>query len=68
MSGGGNMRPDSHEIFGRRKSRNVGLGVVLAVLVLLVFAVTVVKLTERGPVEGFDHQPRASVLPKIEEE
>ena len=26
------MRPDSHEIYGRRRSRNVGLGLVLAAL------------------------------------
>ncbi|MFQ8429743.1 hypothetical protein [Amaricoccus sp. W119] len=40
------MRPDSHEIYGRRKSRNVGVGLVLAAFVALVFAVTVVKLSE----------------------
>ncbi len=68
-AGGGNMRPDSHEIYGRRRSRNLGLGLVLGAFVLLVFAVTVVKLTEGVTMmEGFDHQPRASLLPKIEEE
>ena len=40
------MRPDSHEIYGRRRSRNLGLGLVLAAFVLLIFAVTVVKLAE----------------------
>lgn len=66
MSGGGVMRPDSHEIYGRRRSRNLGLGLVLAAFVILVFAVTVVKLTEGTTMmEGFDHQPRASLLPKI---
>ena len=46
-----------------------GLGVVLAAFVLLVFAVTLVKLGEGDTMmEGFDHQPRASLLPKIEEE
>jgi hypothetical protein len=30
---------------------------------VLVFAVTVVKLTAEGPVEGFDHAVRASALP-----
>jgi phosphotransacetylase len=69
MSAGGKMRPDSHEIYDRRKSRNLGLGVVLAAFVLLVFAVTLVKLGEGDTMmEGFDHQPRASLLPKIEEE
>jgi hypothetical protein len=57
------MRPDSHEIYGRRRSRNVGLGLVLGAFVLLVFAVTVVKLTEGESMEGFDHGVRASLLP-----
>ena len=38
------MRPDSHEIFARRRSRNIGLGLVLGAFVLLVFAVSVVKI------------------------
>ena len=38
------MRPDSHEIYGRRRSRNLGLGLTLGAFVLLIFAVTVVKL------------------------
>jgi hypothetical protein len=49
------MRPDSHEIYGRRRSRNVGLGLVLAAFVLLMFAVTVVKLQQGAEVRGFDH-------------
>ena len=40
------MRPDSHEIYGRRRSRNLGLGLTLGAFVLLIFAVTVVKLHE----------------------
>jgi hypothetical protein len=49
------MRPDSHEIYGRRRSRNVGLALTLAAFVLLVFAVTVVKLTEGTDIRGYDH-------------
>lgn len=48
------MRPDSHEIYGRRKSRNVGVGLVLAAFVVLVFAVTVVKLHEGEPLGHVD--------------
>ncbi len=62
------MRPDTHEIYGRRRSRNVGLGIVLAAFVLLVFAVTIVKLSEGQRMEGFDHQVRPSLLPSTEEE
>jgi hypothetical protein len=49
------MRPDSHEIYGRRRSRNLGLGLTLAAFVLLVFAVTVVKLSEGDGLRGYDH-------------
>jgi CHASE2 domain-containing sensor protein len=49
------MRPDAHEIYERRRSRNRGLGLTLAAFVLLLFAVTVVKLTEGAELRGFDH-------------
>ena len=35
-----------HEMHGRRFSRNLGLGLVLAGFVVLVFALTVVKVTQ----------------------
>lgn len=57
------MRPDSHEIYGRRRSRNIGLGVVLGGLVALIFAVTIVKMSHGEMMEGFDHQVRPSLLP-----
>lgn len=57
------MRPDSHELFARRRSRNIGVGLVLGAFVLLVFAVSVVKLTEGSSLEGFDHTVRPSLLP-----
>ena len=40
-----NIRPD-HELHTRRFSRNIGLGMVLAAFVALVFTLTVVKITE----------------------
>jgi len=57
------MRPDSHEIYARRRSRNLGLGLTLGAFVLVIFAVTVVKLTEGHPMQGFDHQFRPAMLP-----
>ena len=53
----------AHEIHRRRRSRNVGLGIVLLGFVALVFGLTVVKVQEGGLVEGFDHQPRVSLTP-----
>ena len=39
------IRPD-HELHTRRFSRNIGLGVVLTAFVVIVFSLTVVKITE----------------------
>ena len=35
-----------HEIHGRRKSRNVGVGLMLAGFVVLIMALTYVKITQ----------------------
>lgn len=57
------MRPDSHELYGRRRSRNVGLGLVLGAFVLLVFAVTVVKLAQGVPLGHRAPVERSQMLP-----
>jgi hypothetical protein len=61
------MRPDSHELYERRKSRNVGLGLVLGAFVVLVFSVTLVKLYEGQVMKGYDHIVDRDLVPKIEE-
>ncbi|MFT4960319.1 MAG: hypothetical protein ACI92Z_001402 [Paracoccaceae bacterium] len=38
----------THELHQRRLSRNVGLGLVLAFLVAIIFGLTVVKVTSNG--------------------
>ncbi|WP_299846220.1 hypothetical protein [uncultured Paracoccus sp.] len=55
---------NEHEIFRRRRSRNVGLALVLVAFVALVFGLTVVKVQQGDMMEGFDHQPRVSELPR----
>lgn len=60
------MRPDSHEIYTRRLSRNRGVGLTLGAVVAIIFAVTIVKLTHGQSMEGFDHTFRPSLLPPIE--
>lgn len=47
-----------HEIHQRRFSRNVGLGLVLAAFVVLMFSLSVVKIKRLGAVQGFDHVVR----------
>lgn len=47
------MRPTTHEIYQRRRSRNLGLGLTLGGFVLLVFMVTMVKLDAGHSVGAF---------------
>jgi hypothetical protein len=56
------MRPDSHEIYARRRSRNLGLGLSLAAFVLLVFAVTIVKLAEGQDMRSIDQRMRSQLM------
>ncbi|MBA4349849.1 MAG: hypothetical protein C0427_01200 [Rhodobacter sp.] len=58
--------PPEHEIHRRRLGRNVGVGVTLALFIVLVFALTVVKVTRGDPMQGFDHSVRPELA--IEEE
>jgi len=55
-----------HELHTRRWGRNLGLGLILAALVVIVFGLTVVKVLQLGDVarfEGYDHvvQPASAV-------
>lgn len=55
-----------HDLHQRRFGRNLGLGLVLAGLVAIIFGLTVVKVSNGDMIEGYDHQPRTSLLPKEE--
>ncbi|MGO4855513.1 hypothetical protein [Phaeovulum sp. W22_SRMD_FR3] len=52
------------DIHKRRFGRNMGLGAVLLAFVVLVFGMTIVKVEHGAQMEAFDHQPRASELPR----
>lgn len=47
-----------HELHGRRKSRNIGLGLTLVALVAVVFGLTVVKVKRGDTMQAFDHVNR----------
>jgi hypothetical protein len=51
-----------HSLHSRRFSRNMGVGLALTGLVVLIFALTVVKMNRGDSLEAFDHSPRNSVL------
>ena len=57
------FRPD-HEIYKRRFGRNLGLGLTLAAFAALMFGLTVVKVTETGPIQGYDHVVQPGLVPK----
>jgi hypothetical protein len=57
------FRPD-HEIYKRRLGRNVGLGLTLVAFVAIVFGLTVVKVTESGPIQGHDHVVQPGLVPQ----
>ncbi len=48
----------THELHDRRKSRNVGLGLTLAGFVIVILALTMVKVTRGDPMQAFDHVNR----------
>jgi len=56
------FRP-AHDLHKRRFSRNLGLGLTLAAFVVLVFALTVVKVTRGDPMQGFDHTVQPAAVP-----
>ena len=55
--------PDT-ELHKRRKGRNLGVALCLVAFIALLFGLTMVKIRASGPVEGFDHAPRATAMPE----
>ncbi len=56
--------PPEHEMHKRRFGRNLGVGLMLAAFVGLVFALTVVKVTRGDPMQGYDHVVQPGALPQ----
>ncbi len=52
---------EEHELHGRRKNRNLWVGGILGGFVLLVFVVTIVKLSTGQVFEAYDHVVRPSI-------
>ena len=45
----------------KRRNRNFGLAMCLAGFIVMIFLVTIAKLSSGGMIEGFDHTLRMSV-------
>lgn len=52
-----------HEIYKRRFSRNVGVGLVLGAFIAIVFGLTIAKISNGGQVQGYDHSIEQTLVP-----
>jgi len=53
---------EPHEMHSRRLGRNLGVGLTLGAFIIIVFALTVVKIDNGGSMEGFDHAVRPGLV------
>ncbi|VDC28308.1 hypothetical protein [Pseudogemmobacter humi] len=53
----------THDLHKRRFGRNLGVALLLAGFVALVFALTVVKVQRGDPMQGYDHTVRPELAP-----
>lgn len=51
-----------HPLHARRRGRNFGVLVLLVCFAALVFAITLVKMSTSGPIEGFNHTYRPELM------
>lgn len=58
----------THELHQRRASRNIGVGLTLAALVVVVLGLTLVKVTNGDPMQGFDHAVRPEMAAPVQGE
>lgn len=56
------LQPE-HELHRRRSGRNIGVMLVLLAFVALVFGLSIAKIQQGDMMQGYDHQPRSSMLP-----
>ncbi|MFL2823413.1 MAG: cytochrome C oxidase assembly protein [Paracoccaceae bacterium] len=56
------MKNNDLEISKRRSSTNIVLGLILAIFVMLIFSVTVVKLSNGDNMQAYDHVLRPEML------
>ena len=60
------MDKQKHEIYSRRGNKNIWLGTIMGSFVILVFFVTIVKLSSGSSMQAFDHTLRPELLQKEE--
>lgn len=55
-----------HDLHRRRLGRNVGVALSLGAFIVLVMALTVVKMKNGASMEAYDHQTRISITEPAE--
>ncbi|MCU4654003.1 hypothetical protein N8I71_14250 [Roseibacterium sp. SDUM158016] len=58
---------ETHELHKRRFGRNLGVALSLVAFATIVFGLTIAKIREGSTMEAFDHQPRVSITPLVED-
>jgi len=54
-----------HELHIRRLSRNIWLSIILIGFVMIIFCLTIVKVSNGNGLEAYDHVVRPSLLPEV---
>lgn len=54
-----------HELHRRRFGRNLGVALVLGAFIVLIFALTIAKVSGGGVIEAFDHTYRPALDPAV---
>jgi len=54
-----------HDLHRRRFGRNVGVGIVLAAFIVLVFGLTIAKVSGGGSIAAYDHTYRPAIDPNL---
>ena len=52
----------TNDIYAKRKNRNFWLAICLAAFILMIFLVTIAKLSRGNMIEGFDHTLRPNLV------
>ena len=56
------MKNQETQVHKSKTASNIGLGLILVAFVILIFSVTIVKLSRGNTIQGFDHVLRPEMI------
>ena len=56
------MKNQEIHVHKSKTASNIGLGLILIAFVILIFSVTIVKLSKGNTIQGFDHVLRPEMI------